>query len=200
MSEHQPFQRRCYLLVLVVISLAACTRNPQQVPTSALPSSHTQAPSLVSSPMDIAESVSRFTLREGTHRSVSHVYTFYDSGQASKLRHGHKEFTIVLAGAHQSLIIAFIGYAGPDTYTLSNRINGGDIRIAIGQQYWDLSLDPAASCRLRILTDVPTAQVGVDKLTGSFSCPMVPAGPQNHSPSPITVTDGMIDVSIIVES
>ncbi len=127
-------------------------------------------------------------------------YTIHTNSTISKLRHGHQEFTINLVDTNKSLIIAFIGYTGPAIYTLSNRLNGGDVRIAIDQQYWDLSLLTTASCSLAILSDTPTDHPELHRMKGAFSCPELPAGYFNKTFHPVTITDGKFDVLIIVES
>src|SRR2546427_6661641 len=89
------------------------------------------------------------------HGGVTGVYMIQASLPTSKLRHGHREFTIDVAHAGMSIILAFYGYHGPDTYTLSEDINGGDVRIDFDHESasWDLSLRPKAQCTLTITSD-----------------------------------------------
>ncbi|WP_126557365.1 hypothetical protein [Dictyobacter kobayashii] len=127
-------------------------------------------------------------------------YQLQSTATISKLRHGHKEFTINIVDAKRSLIIVFYGYTGPATYTLTNRTNGGDVRITLDTQYWDLSLIPTLSCSLVIESDEPTTTSGIDHMRGKFSCPNLPAGHSNTSRQAVAINDGQFDISIIVES
>jgi len=101
-----------------------------------------------------------------------------------------------------SIFLAFYGYHGPDTYTLSEDINGGDVRIDFDHESasWDLSLRPKAQCTLTITSDTPTMDVGIDRMKGAFSCPLLPSSSPNHPQQPVAVSNGHIDVAIIVES
>src|SRR6266436_7219810 len=148
----------------------------------------------------IADDVSivSFTLNGG----VTEAYSIQASLPTSKLRHGHREFTIDVAHAGSSIFLAFYGYHGPGTYTLSEDINGGDVRIALDHESasWDLSLRPKAQCKLTITSDSPTMDVGIDRMKGSFSCPLLPSSSPNHPQQPVAVSNGHIDVAIIVES
>ncbi|SRR6266849_1052283 len=149
-----------------------------------------------------------FTLHGAILRSLrsayqySGVYTIHASLPTSKLRHGYREFTIDVAHAGMSIILAFYGYYGPGTYTLSEVINGGDVRIALDHESasWDLSLRPKAQCTLTITSDSPTMDVGIDRMKGSFSCPLLTSSSPNHPQQPVAVSNGHIDVAIIVES
>jgi len=145
-----------------------------------------------------AVSTVSFTLRGG----VTGVYTVHASLPTSKLRHGHREFTIDVAHAGMSIILAFYGYHGPDTYTLSSGSNGGDVRIDFDHESasWDLSLRPKAQCTLTITSDTPTMYIGIDRMLGTFSCPLLPSSSPNHPQQPVAVSGGHIDVAIIVES
>ncbi|WP_126631439.1 hypothetical protein [Dictyobacter alpinus] len=127
-------------------------------------------------------------------------YQITSAATISKLRHGHKEFTINIVDAQRSLIIVFYGYNGPGNYTLTNRSNGGDVRITVDQQYWDLSLIATLPCSLMIRSDQPTITPGVDRMRGNFSCLSLPAGHLNKSRQPVAITDGQFDISILVES
>jgi len=139
-----------------------------------------------------------FTLNGG----VTGVYTIHASLPTSKLRHGHREFTIDVAHAGTSIFLAFYGYHGPDTYTLSANINGGDVRVDFDHESasWDLSLRPKAQCTLTITSDTPSMYAGIDRMLGTFSCPLLPSSSPNHPQQPVTVSSGHFDVAIIVES
>jgi hypothetical protein len=139
-----------------------------------------------------------FTLQGG----VTGMYTIDDSLPTSKLRHGHREFTIDVAHANMSIFLAFYGYHGPGSYTLSRDINGGDVRINFYQESasWDLSMRPGAQCTLTITSDTPTMYTAIDRMKGAFSCPLLPSSSPNHPQQPVAVSDGHIDVAIIVES
>jgi len=127
-------------------------------------------------------------------------YQLRSATMLSKLRHGHKEFTIDIVDAERSLIIVFYGYTGPATYTLTNQVNGGDVRITLDNQYWDLSLIPTLSCSLIIKADDPTATPGIDHMRGQFTCPTLPAGHSNISRHAVTIDNGQFDIAISVES
>jgi hypothetical protein len=124
------------------------------------------------------------------------------SSPTSKLRHDHREFTIDVAHAGMSIFLAFYGYHGPGTYTLSEGTNGGDVRIEFNQESasWDLSSKPMAQCSLTITSDTPMMYAGIDRMKGAFSCPLLPSSSPNHTQRPVAVSSGRIDVAIIVES
>ena len=136
------------------------------------------------------------------HGGVTGEYMIRASFPTSKLRHGYREFTIDVAQAGMSIILAFYGYHGPGTYTLTEDINGGDVRINFDHESasWDLSLMPKAQCTLTITSDTPTRYVGIDRMLGTFSCPQLPSSSPNHPQQPVAVSSGHIDVAIIVES
>jgi hypothetical protein len=144
------------------------------------------------------ESTVSFTLYGG----VTGPYSIHASLPTSKLRHGHREFTIDVAHAGNSIFLAFYGYHGPDTYTLSEDINGGDVRIDFDKESasWDLSLKPEAQCTLIITSDIPTMYVGIDRMRGAFSCPQLPSSSPTHPQQPVAVSNGHIDIAIVVES
>ena len=139
-----------------------------------------------------------FTLNGG----VTGAYIIQASLPTSKLRHGYREFTIDVADAGISIFLAFYGYHGPGTYTLSEDINGGDVHIDFYQESasWDLSLMPKAQCTLTITSDTPTMDVGIDRMKGTFSCPLLASSSSNHPQQPVAVSNGHFDVAIIVES
>src|SRR5258708_39989750 len=111
----------------------------------------------------IADDVSTvsFTLYGG----VTGAYSIHTSSPTSKLRHGHREFTIDVAHAGSSIFLAFYGYHGPGTYTLSEDINAGDVRIDFYQESasWDLSLMPKAQCTLMSTNELPTMYVCINR-------------------------------------
>ena len=127
-------------------------------------------------------------------------YHLLDYGQRSLLRHGHREFTVDLEDGTTSLIIAFYGYNGPGSYRLQNGVNGGDVRLAAGKQYWDLALQPQASCTLRILSQSPTAQADIDRLRGNVVCPLVAAGPANETSKPVALRIDDLTISLRIAS
>lgn len=139
-----------------------------------------------------------FTLSGGNTGS----YSLHATLPTSKLRHGHREFTINVAQAGISIFLAFFGYQGPGTYTLSEDTNGGDVHIALGQDApsWDLSLQPTARCTMIVSSDTPTHSVALDRMKGSFFCPLLFSSTSNHPQRPVTVNSGSFDVTIIVES
>src|SRR5215467_4291141 len=103
-------------------------------------------PTRATTAANLASTVS-FTL----HGGVTGVYTIHASLPTSKLRHGFREFTINVANAGMSIILAFYGYHGPGTYTLARSSDGGDVRIGFDQGYasWDLSSSsPKTQCTL----------------------------------------------------
>jgi hypothetical protein len=137
------------------------------------------------------------------HGGVTGDYTIRASFPTSKLRHGFREFTIDVADAGMSIILAFYGYHGPGTYTLSRDINGGDVRIGFDQESasWDLSSSsPKAQCMLTIASDTPTMYASIDRMRGAFSCPLLPSSSPTHPQQPVAVSSGHIDVAIIRES
>ncbi len=133
---------------------------------------------------------------------VTGVYMIQASLPTSKLRHGYREFTIDVADAGMSIFLAFYGYHGPGTYTLTEDINGGDVRINFDHESasWDLSLMPKAQCTLTITSDTPTRYVGIDRMEGIFSCPLLPSSSPNHPQQSVAVSSGHIDIAMIVES
>ena len=143
-------------------------------------------------------STASFTLTGGENAS----YTLRATMPTSKLRHGHREFTINLESAGISLFIVFYGYQGPGSYTLTNTVNGGDTHIGLqnDERSWDLFMQPTASCGLVVTSETPTSTTGIDELRGTFACTRLfsssPADPQQ----PVAVQHGTFDLAIIVES
>jgi len=182
------------VIVILLLTLTSCNAS---APTSA---PDTSVPTATTNPVTTANAISTisFTLSGG----VTGSYTLKSSPPLSKLRHGHKEFTIDLATTGQSIFLVFYGYNGPGSYTLTNGINGGDVRIDLGSGLgaWDLALQTHASCSLTIVSDTPTQDEGLDTMTGSFSCPHLPPSNPDHTKQPITVTNGQFTIIIIVES
>jgi len=183
-------EQRCLWssIVMVCLFLSSCSMYAGDLRASAIQAKVTQA--------QVPSSKVLFSFSGNT----SGIYQLQATTPISKLRHGHAEFTIDIVDGKRSLVIAFIGYAGPATYHLTNRINGGDVRITLGQQYWDLSLIPTLTCTLVVHSDEPTGEAGLDYMRGEFSCPTLPAGHFNTSNQPATVTSGQFDIAIIVES
>jgi hypothetical protein len=153
---------------------------------------------VVTTPVVEQGSSATFTLSGGYHVSDTIDATI----PTSKLRHGHREFTIDVANADQSLFIVFYGYQGPGRYTLSQYLNGGDIHIGLAQAgpSWDLSLQTHASCSLTVASDTPTKNVGLDHMEGTFSCPQLFSSAPDHPEPTIRVDRGTFDVTIVVES
>lgn len=190
----------CAIIATFALPLASCADGqPYSISGSKVNQlAHTTTSASLSN-SSLAANATSFSFSDSAHDS-SPKYTIHTATPLSKLRHGHQEFTINLANVDNSLIIAFIGYSGPASYTLSNRTNGGDVRVTLGQQYWDLSLTPTASCTLTVLSDIPTEQSGLDRMQGRFTCPTLPPGGSNKSAHAVTIADGTFDVLIIVES
>ncbi len=188
------------VIAMVALPLTSCANGQSYTPSrsNANQPGHAATNSSTSSSSSATNATS-FSFSQNAYKS-SPTYTIHSTASLSKLRHGHQEFTINLANANSSLIIAFIGYSGPTSYTLSNRTNGGDVRITLGQQYWDLSLTPTASCSLTVLSDIPTQQPGINRMQGKFACPILPPGGLDKTAHAVTVTNGTFDVLILVES
>ena len=190
--------------IVLLVLLAGCSN------TSSSPGVMQKTPAQAGSteigspfPTDIATvsnevSTVSFTL----HGGATGVYMIRASLPTSKLRHGYREFTIDVEETNMSIYLAFYGYHGAGTYTLSESVNGGDVRINFYQQAvsWDLSLRPKAQCALMITSETPTLYTGIDRMRGTFSCPLLLSSSSNHLQQPITVSDGSIDVAIIRES
>jgi hypothetical protein len=187
------------VIATVALSLASCANDQLYVSSRSNANQPGHVITSSSKGNDPPANATSFSFSHGA-QTPSSTYTIHTTTLLSKLRHGHQEFTINLANADSSLIIAFIGYSGPASYTLANRTNGGDVRITLGQQYWDLSLTPTASCSLTILSDIPTQQAGLDRMQGKFSCPTLPSGGLDKMAHTIRGANGTFDVLILVES
>ena len=148
-----------------------------------------------------AMSTISFTL----HGGVAGTYIIHAASPTSKLRHGRREFTIDVANAGISIFLAFYGYNGPGNYILSEVIDGGDVRIDFNREngeytFWDLSLKPKAQCTLTITSDTQSMYAGIDRMRGAFSCPLLPSSKLDHPQQSVAVSNGNIDIAIIVES
>lgn len=143
-------------------------------------------------------STASFTLSGGKTAS----YTLRTSAPASELRHGHREFTILLKDAGVSLFIVFYGYQGPGNYTLMDSVNGGDVHIGLEQDTisWDLMMQPTERCELHVTSDIPTRSPGLDRMRGSFTCPRLPSSSPAHPQQPVTVNNGSFDIAMLVTS
>src|SRR5258708_9503994 len=113
------------------------------------------------------------------HGGATGLYLIHASLPTSKLRHGHREFTIDVAHAGMSIILAFYGYHGPATYTLSEVSNGGDVRIDFDHESasLDLSFKPEAQCTLTIASISPTLPLGINRNRRTFFFSLLPS---NH--------------------
>ena len=131
----------------------------------------------------------------------------------SKLRHGHREFTIEVANGGRSFIMAFYGYDGPGAYSLEGVINGGDVRVDLGKDSlstpvagstrstaWDLPQKEGIACSLHVTSDAPTQYTGTDRMTGDFSCPLLASTDPTLTQKNIAINDGHFDLFILVES
>ncbi len=182
---------------LLLLMLVGCTTGNAAILPTTPSATRIADPTVTPSPAN-KESTVAFTLAGGANGS----YTVRAPLPTSKLRHGHREFTIDVEHAGASVFLVFYGYNGPGTYTLELDINGGDVHIALGKNTgsWDLSLQPQARCTLTIQSDIPTQSAGLDKMKGFFSCPRLFSSTPLHPEKPVSVTDGTFDVAIIVES
>ncbi|GHO45010.1 hypothetical protein [Ktedonospora formicarum] len=182
-------------LLLLLILLTGCATTSKTVMSAQQP---TAEPTWPKAGMSIPES-NRVTFqvtgaRTETSTWQSHILT-------SKLRHRLKEFTIFIQEEDKSLIIAFYGYAGPGSYTLSGPTNGGDIRLDFGPQTgaWDLKLQAGITCDLRITRDEPSAQPGVNHMQGTFNCPQLHAIGSNKAGT-LVLSQASFDIYILLES
>jgi hypothetical protein len=195
--QKQQYPWQIILLLGLLCVLAACNNATSNHTQTDLTGTATPAIAITTPPPTLTNTISFTTTGQvsGSHTIISQVHT-------SKLRHGHKEFTIEVANAGQSVIMAFYGYEGPRTYTLEGHSNGGDVRIDFGKNAsaWDLPMTPGIACTVNIESDLPTPYTGLDRMKGSFTCPHLasinPAAQQRS----ITVSEGHFDLFIIVES
>jgi hypothetical protein len=187
-------RRLTFLSVFMLLVMAGCG-SPGIAPSkraSSLAGSTANAPPVTS------DSRITFTLTGGQKAS----YTLHAAIPTSKLRHGHREFTINVIDAGLSLFIVFYGYQGPARYILSNAVNGGDVHIGLQNDEfsWDLFMQPTASCSLIVASETPTSRAGLDRLKGSFACAHLLSSSPEHPERPVTVTNGSFDIAIVVES
>jgi hypothetical protein len=149
-------------------------------------------------PQVTSDSRVTFTLTGGQNAS----YTLNAALPTSKLRHGHREFTINVVDKDLSLFIVFYGYQGPASYMLSSAVNGGDVHIGLHNDEfsWDLFMQPTASCSLIVASETTTNTMGLDRLKGSFACTHLLSSSPEHPERPVTVTNGSFDIAIVVES
>ena len=100
------------------------------------------------------------------------------------------------------IYMAFYGYHGLGSYTLSEGLNGGDVRINFYREgtSWDLSLRPKAQCSLTITSVTPTIYAGIERMKGTFSCPWLPSSSPTHPQQPVVVSHGRFDVALLAES
>lgn len=183
------------VLGTLLLCLAGCGQTGA---TSSISQTASRATSTSAVSRSQIVSTASFTLTGGENAS----YTLRAPVPTSKLRHGHREFTINIDSASVSVFIVFYGYQGPGSYTLTNAVNGGDTHIGLqnDKRSWDLFMQPTASCSLAVTSETPTSHAGIDELRGTFACPRLfsssPADPQQ----PVAVQHGTFDLAIIVES
>ncbi len=154
-------------------------------------------------PIDLAVSSKFPSIVQATFSGAENgQFHLQGDGITSKLRHGHLEFTIFLSDGTRSFFIAFHGYTGPRAYTLLSIANGGDVHLALGrgQPTWDLSLHQTATCRLLVESELPTDDIEVHRMKGQFSCPALYSNDSGFTQKSVAISQGIFDVSIIVES
>jgi hypothetical protein len=187
-------RRLTFLSLCMLLVMAGCG-SPGIAPSKRAAS---LADSTATAPQVSSDSRVTFTLTGGQNAS----YTLYAAMPTSKLRHGHREFTIDVVDADLSLFIVFYGYQGPAGYTLSSAVNGGDVHVGLQNDEfsWDLFMQPTASCSLIVASETPTNTEGLDRLKGSFACAHLLSSSPEHPERPVTVTNGSFDIAIVVES
>jgi hypothetical protein len=191
------YQHRWTTLVAITtfILLAACSGRGGTASTAGNAGGVTVRQAATPAPVNDSSSAS-FTIDGALHGS----YTIKATPPTSKLRHGHKEFTIFLTSGGNVFWIVFYGYTGPARYTLEAGINGGDVRIALNNAAsWDLTMNPHATCSLLVASDTPTQEAGLDRMRGSFSCSALLSSNPRMPEKPISAF-GRFDIAIIVES
>lgn len=189
-SSYFPLLLICSLLLFIVGCAAptgAAAKQPTNAPVSV---TATTAASYLST--------ASFTFSGGQNAS----YTLHTSTPTSQLRHGHREFTIILKDAGVSLFIAFYGYEGPGRYTLKDAANGGDVHIGLASDTisWDLLMRPGDSCDLLVASDTPTSIAGLDRMRGTFTCPLLLSSSPNKPQQPVQVNQGTFDLAMLVTS
>jgi hypothetical protein len=187
-------RRLTFLILCMLLVIAGCSGPGIASLKRATPLADRTA----TAPQVTSDSRVTFTLRGGQNAS----YTLYAAMPTSKLRHGHREFTIDVVDADLSLFIVFYGYQGPASYILSSAVNGGDVHIGLQKDEfsWDLFMQPTASCGLIVASETPTNTEGLDRLKGSFACAHLLSSSPEHPERPVTVTNGSFDIAIVVES
>ncbi len=183
-----------WLVVMNLLLLLSCVGCATAGATSAA-STETPATNALAD----TTSTAHFTF-SGDQSTTS--YSLHTTTTASELRHGHREFTILLSDKGLSLFIVFYGYRGPGNYTLADSVNGGDIHIGFEHDTisWDLLMQPAALCSLTVASDVPTNSAGLDRMRGSFHCPLLLSSSPNHPQKPVKINNGSFDIAILVAS
>lgn len=180
------------LLGVFILLLAGCGSVNNQTPATQVAGTTVYINKNVDSKY---RSTVRFTLAGGANGS----YTIASASALSMLRHGHKEFTIDVAQSGKVIFVAFYGYHGPGTYKLAETLDGGDVHIALSNNTsWDLSPQTGAQCVLTISSDTPTASLGVDSMTGSFSCPQLLTSNPTNQQLPLKVEQGTFTIAMLV--
>lgn len=185
----------CLLLLLLVVGCAAPGSAPA---TGAAQQTRSSPVSATATAVASNASMARFTFSGGQSTS----YTLHTSTPASQLRHGHREFTIILKDAGVSLFLVFYGYEGPGHYTLKDSLNGGDVHIGLAYDTisWDLLMQPTAYCDLTVASDTPTNIPGLDRMRGSFTCPLLLSSSPSKPQKPVQVNEGTFDIAMLVTS
>lgn len=186
------------LSLLLVLALAGCAYSGGSPPASAGASTGKSTGDATATAL--ANNTSTASFAFAGSRTTS--YTLRTTVPASELRHGHREFTILLKDAGVSLFIVFYGYQGPGNYTLTDAVNGGDVHVGLEHDTisWDLMMQPADHCDLTVASDTPTSSPGLDRMRGSFTCPLLPSSSPAHPQQPVTINHGSFDIAILVAS
>ena len=209
MTKESKFQLWILLAGIVILLMASCTNiAPAVHPIVSLTATSSSSTGTrdVGDSSDTGNTIvadnNTSTIGFALSGGASGSYTIHSNPTLSKLRHGHREFTVDLTNHEQTIFLVFYGYDGPGSYTLTNTINGGDVRLDIGrgQGSWDLALQPQASCSLTILSETSTSEAGLHKMTGSFSCPLLAPVSGASAKSSTMIRNGQFDIFIIVES
>lgn len=189
------FRNRALLAGLLVFWLCSTSCTVPGTLASATP-----GPTPVNTDTTVINSVStaHFTLIGGQNAS----YTLRATTPDSELRHGHLEFTILLRTQQLSLFIVFYGYQGPGNYTLRDGLNGGDVHIGLQKDTisWDLLMQPTADCSLTVSSDTLQGNSGLNRMRGSFACPLLFSSSPSHPQKPVQVSNGTFDIAILVAS
>src|SRR6266487_4350393 len=105
-------RRLTFLSLFMLLVMAGCVSPGIAASKRATP----LADSTATAPPVTSDSRVTFTLTGGQNAS----YALYAAIPTSKLRHGHREFTINVIDAGFSLFIVFYGYQGLANYILLN--------------------------------------------------------------------------------